>query len=110
MTKQYSDKESWVEEFGMPVTVFLESFDKPAVEYLVPFEKVTEIMKEVGFDLQDTKLFNEQYTAQTKFILTKEEQTFSFLNRSFVFKRSSKPKKEEHGDYFTLFYSKIYAF
>ena len=95
MTKQYSDKETWVEEFGMPVTVFLESFDKPAVEYLVPFEKVTEIMNEVGFELQDTKLFNEQYTAQTKFILTKEEQTFSFLNRSFVFKRSSKPKVEE---------------
>ena len=95
MTKEYSDKETWVEEFGMPVNVFLESFDKPATEYLVPFEKVVEIMKEVGFDLQETKLFDEYYSNQSKFILTKEEQTFSFLNRSFIFKRSSKPKKEE---------------
>jgi ribA/ribD-fused uncharacterized protein len=94
-TKEYSDKDTWVEEFGMPLKVFLESFDKPAIEYLVPFDKVTEIMKEVGFELQDTKLFNEHYTAQNKFILTKEEQTFSFLNRSFVFKRVSKPIIEE---------------
>jgi len=100
-TKEYSDKESWVEEFGMPIKVSLESFDKPAIEYLVPFDKVVEIMKEVGFELYETKLFSEHYTGQTKIILTKEEQTFSFLNRSFVFKRASKtkqpaePEKEE---------------
>lgn len=89
-TKEYHDKESWTEEFGLPVKVLLESFDKPAVEYLVPFEKVTEIMKEYGFELVESKLFSEIYSAQRKVTLTKEQQVFSFLNRTFVFKRNTK--------------------
>ena len=94
-TKEYQDKESWTEEFGMPVKVFLESFDKPAIEYLVPFEKVTEIMKEYGFELVESKLFSELYSGQTKISLTKDQQTFSFLNRSFVFKRNTKVEEPE---------------
>jgi hypothetical protein len=94
-TKEYQDRESWTEEFGMPVKVSLESFDKPAVEYLVPFEKVVDIMKEYGFDLVESKMFSEIYSAQTKLTLTKEQQTFSFLNRSFVFKRNTAVKEPE---------------
>jgi ribA/ribD-fused uncharacterized protein len=75
--------------------VFLESFDKPAIEYLVPFEKVTSILEEHGWELVDTKLFSELYASQTGITLTQEQQAFSFLNRTFVFKRSSKKIKKE---------------
>jgi ribA/ribD-fused uncharacterized protein len=94
-TKEYDDRETWSEEFGMPVKVFLESFDKPAIEYLVPFEKVTSILEEHGWELVDTKLFSELYASQTGITLTQEQQAFSFLNRTFVFKRSSKKIKKE---------------
>ena len=94
-TKEYDDRETWTEEFGMPVKVYLESFDKPAIEYLVPFEKVTTILEEHGWELVETKLFSELYAAQTGITLTQEQQTFSFLNRTFVFKRSSSHKKED---------------
>lgn len=94
-TKEYDDRETWTEEFGMPVKVYLESFDKPAIEYLVPFEKVTTVLEEHGWELVETKLFSELYAAQTGITLTQEQQTFSFLNRTFVFKRSSSHKKED---------------
>lgn len=94
-SKQYDDRETWTEEFGMPVKVFLESFEKPAVEYLVPFEKVTQILEEYGWELVDSKLFKELYAQQTGITLTAEQQQFSFLNRTFVFKRST---KKTHND------------
>ena len=94
ITKQYEDKESWVEEFGMPVRVFLESFDKPEVEYLVPFERVKEIMREVGYQLEESRMFSELYQRQNGITLTQEQQVFSFLNRTFVFKRTSVPEPE----------------
>ena len=96
-TKEYEDKESWNEEFGMGIKVFLESFDRPALEYLVPFEKITDILKEFDYELVDTKMFNELYAQQTNIILNQQQQTFSFLNRTFIFKKSKKsePSKEE---------------
>jgi ribA/ribD-fused uncharacterized protein len=93
-SKEYDDKQTWVEEFGMPIKVSLESFDKPTKEYLVPFGKVTEIMKEHGFNLKESDMFSELYTRQTKFILTPEQQTYSFLNRTFVFVRGEKKEEE----------------
>ena len=92
-TKQYKDKDTWSEEFGMPVKVMLESFVKPEIEYLVPFGKVTEIMEEMGFELAESKLFDEIYDGQTKNTLNEMEREFSFLNRMFAFKRV-KPYKE----------------
>jgi ribA/ribD-fused uncharacterized protein len=95
MTKEYMDKDTWTEEFGMPIKVFLESFDKPEIEYLVPFAKVTEILAEHGYELVDSKMFNEIYGQQTNLVLTPEQQTFSFLNRTFSFKKVKKAKTEE---------------
>jgi len=94
--KEYDDGETWVEQFGMGIKVSMESFDKPAREFLVPFGKVTEIFKEFGFDLKESVLFSELYTRQQK-VLTPEQQTFSFLNRTFIFKRGTKVEevKEE---------------
>jgi ribA/ribD-fused uncharacterized protein len=96
-SKKYDDRETWVEEFGMPVMVYLESFDKPAIEYLVPFEKVTTILEEYGYILSETKLFSEIYSNQTNIVLTSQQQEFSFLNRTFVFKKTKvkKSKKED---------------
>ena len=94
-TKEYDDRETWTEEFSMPVNVYLESFDKPAIEYLVPFEKVTTILEEYGWDLVESKLFSELYASQNGITLTQEQQAFSFLNRTFVFKRSSKKVEKE---------------
>jgi ribA/ribD-fused uncharacterized protein len=92
-TKLYEDKESWSEEFGMGIRVAMESFDKPQKEFLVPFGKVREIMKEYGFDLKESVLFSELYTRQSKLNLTAEQQSFSFLNRTFAFVRGEKVKE-----------------
>jgi ribA/ribD-fused uncharacterized protein len=86
-TKQYDDQESWNEQFGMGVRVYLESFDKPALEYLVPFEKVIDIMKEFNYELVETKMFGELYAQQSNITLSQEQQLFSFLNRTFSFKK-----------------------
>ena len=94
ITKQYEDKENWAEEFGMPIRVFLESFDKPEVEYLVPFDRVCEIMREVGYELQESRMFSELYQNQSGIALTQEQQVFSFLNRTFVFRKLKKSEME----------------
>jgi len=92
-TKLYEDRESWTEEFGLGIKVFLESFEKPAVEYLVPFGKVVEIFGEYGFSLQESNMFSELYEKQTNISLTHEQQTYTFMNRTFIFKRTGKKKE-----------------
>ena len=100
MTKRYEDEGTWKEDFGQQIDVLLESTVKPAPEFLVPFEKVQEILREEGFELEDTKSFSEIYSGQTTLTLERGEQDFSFLYRTFVFKRAapaaaSKPVEEE---------------
>jgi ribA/ribD-fused uncharacterized protein len=89
--KQYEDRESWVNEFGMAISVSMESFETTK-EYLVPFDKIVQIFEEEGFTLHESTLFSEIYASQ-KESLSQELQNFSFLNRTFVFKRGN--KKEE---------------
>jgi ribA/ribD-fused uncharacterized protein len=91
--KEYEDRESWTDEFGMAIQVSMESFETNK-EYLVPFDRVVEMFKEEGFDLKESTLFSDIYPTQ-KITLTPDQQTFSFLNRTFVFVRGEKPKKEE---------------
>ncbi len=93
-TKQYADGDGWTEEFGKSILVKLESFERPTKEYLVPFGKVTEILKENGFELVRTAMFSEEYASQTEFVLAGDVQTFSFLHRGFVFKRVPKAVEE----------------
>ena len=97
MTKQYADGEGWTEEFGKAIMVKLESFERPTKEFLVPFGRVTEILKENGFELVGSNTFSDEYASQTEFVLSGDIQTFSFLHRTFVFKRVEvvKPKEEE---------------
>ena len=93
--KDYADGDSWTEEFGKQITVKLESFERPVQEYLVPWGKVVEILKENGYELLATTMFGDAYANQTKFTFESEHQAFSFLHRSFAFKRVELPKKKE---------------
>jgi hypothetical protein len=43
----------------MGIQVLLESFEVPSKEFLVPFEKVTEILGESGFSLIRSDMFKE---------------------------------------------------
>jgi ribA/ribD-fused uncharacterized protein len=97
-TKDYADGEGWTEDFGKAIMVKLESFERPTKEYLVPFGKVTEILKENGFELLGSTTFEDEYASQTDYVLTGDIQAFSFLHRAFVFKRvaeAPKPEPEE---------------
>jgi len=87
-TKDYSDGEGWKSEFGMKIRVLLESFENAVAEYLVPFEKVVEMMGAAGFQLVHSELFSELYYQQTDVRLQANQRDFSFLHRSFVFRRS----------------------
>jgi ribA/ribD-fused uncharacterized protein len=73
--------------------VELESFEKPQKEYLVPFGKVVEMMREVGYELVETMMFADHYARQNNITLTQEHQAFSFLHRSFVFRRTKEEAK-----------------
>ena len=95
ITKKYTDEGEWKEEFGQQVDVLLESIVKPTPEFLVPFESVERIMKNAGFELIDSKMFGEIYTAQNRVILDQSEQDFSFLYRTFAFKRVGRAKTDE---------------
>ena len=94
--KQYSETGNWDTDqaFGMGVSVLLESFEVPQVEYLVPFDKVVDILAEHGFELVESKLFSELYDSQRKIVLTDEQKLFSFLNRSFIFRRTEVEEPE----------------
>lgn len=97
MNKEYADGSGWTEEFGKAIMVKLESFERPVKEYLVPFGRVTEILKENGYELVNTTMMTDHYAQQRDFTLTGEYQTFSFLHRSFIFKRiavAPKPVEE----------------
>jgi ribA/ribD-fused uncharacterized protein len=96
-SKDYMETGSWEADqaFGMKVNVLLESFEKPQTEFLVPFEKVIEIMNEHGFDLVESKSFRELYGEQRRITLTDDQKSFSFLNRAFVFRRREEVEEEE---------------
>ena len=95
MSKQYTDEGVWKEEFGQTISVLLESMVKPATEFLVPFERVQEILTEEGFELVESQSFADIYTSQTAITLDRAEQDFSFLYRTFAFRRISNPIVKE---------------
>ena len=93
--KKYTDEGDWKEEFGQAIDVTLESTDKTMTEYLVPFTKITELMNEAGFDLLESKPFHDLYVGQTGIALDQSQQDYSFLHRTFAFKRRGDIKEEE---------------
>jgi ribA/ribD-fused uncharacterized protein len=95
ITKKFNDEGEWKEEFGQEIDVLLETIVKPIPEYLVPFQKVQEILTEAGFEILENKSFADIYTEQTKFVFGKPEQDFSFLYKTFAFRRVSIPQPAE---------------
>ena len=95
ITKRYEDTGEWKEEFGQKVEVLLESIVKPTPEYLVPFQACSDILAEAGFELVETKSFGEIYTTQSAVRLEQPEQDFSFLYRTFVFRRNEMPALQD---------------
>lgn len=93
--KGYTDEGLWKEEFGQKIDVLLESMVKPATEFLVPFARIEEILTEEGFELIESKSFADIYTEQTAVTLDRSEQDFSFLYRTFAFRRVSDPLGEK---------------
>jgi hypothetical protein len=91
--KEYDDGQGWTEDFGKAVSVHLESFEQPQKEYLVPFEKMTEVLKKHGYNLVGSTMFADHYAEQNNILLTQEHQAFSFLHRSFIFERVETPKE-----------------
>jgi ribA/ribD-fused uncharacterized protein len=88
--KDYADGDGWTEDFGKQITVKLESFERPVQESLVPWGKVVDILKENGYELIQTTMFSDAYANQSRFTFDKDYQSFSFLHRSFAFKRVAK--------------------
>ena len=100
ITKEYADGDGWSNDFGHSITVRLESFEKPQKEYLVPFDKITTILTEEGFELVQTEMFDDTSLAKMA-NLEKDQKAFSSLHRLFAFKRGEKPRpvvKEEDDD------------
>jgi ribA/ribD-fused uncharacterized protein len=52
-------------------------------------------MKEVNYELQESKMFSELYQNQNGITLTQEQQVFSFLNRTFVFRKLKRSEREQ---------------
>jgi hypothetical protein len=93
--KDYADGEGWTEDFGRAIKVKLESFERPVTEYLVPFQKVTEILKEFGLRLVSSDLFKDLYSKQSKVLLKDDHLKFSSVHRTFVFMRDEKVAEEK---------------
>lgn len=84
--------------FGNEVTVEINDtvLTKPTTEYIVDFEMFKKLMKEHGYDLIESNMFGDIYkqlsgggrTSQQRNELNEINKTVSFLNRTFVFKRT----------------------
>jgi mRNA (guanine-N7-)-methyltransferase len=74
-------------EFGNEVTVQINDtvLSIPTTEYIVDFQMFKKLMKEHGYDLIESNMFK---TINNPFILKDIEKSVSFLNRTFVFKRT----------------------
>jgi len=103
ITKQY-DEDAIPEGdagFGLPIDVEFISIGTSHREYLVPFALLTKKMADLGCELLDEKesisllnmktstaLFSATYPSE-KYTMNEAVKQFSFLNRWFIFKRTS---------------------
>jgi mRNA (guanine-N7-)-methyltransferase len=77
--------------FGRKLDVFLKNtqyFSKPYTEYKVDIQFLKEKLKKCGWNITYEKSFEDWYKGQTKFVLSQEEQDFSFYNTSLVFTKA----------------------
>ena len=107
ITKRYSVEEIPLQDegFGLPVDVEFISIGSSHREYLVPFQLLVAKMKTIGLELlkpdqlreigltRSTALFDESFKMAgktgKKFVMGEAVKQFSFMNRWFMFKRTS---------------------
>lgn len=79
--------------FGNKLSVYLNEtvLDEPMDEYVVYFDLFVKEMRRRGYELVESKLFNEE--DYSRYGLNDLERRISFLNRSFVFKRTESVEK-----------------
>ena len=78
--------------YNLPIDVYIQSINMNITEYLVNFDILQEKLKKVNIVMQETVLFKDIYTSQSKkgkIKLSNDEQTLSFLNRYFICKKVS---------------------
>jgi len=81
-------------ECGKAIDVFVGTIGKPAREYLVSIRTLEARLKGAGFTLEATELFKDAYAraGASKTLpapLSPEEKAFSFLSRSFAFRKAA---------------------
>ena len=86
--------------FGNKISVYLKDtvLDVPMDEYIVDFDKFVDVMKMRGYELIETKMFNE-LNLDGKNRLNNVELSVSNLNRFFVFKRNSNVICKKESEY-----------
>jgi len=83
--------------FGNKLSVYINGtvLDKPMDEYIVDFDMFVELMKNNGFELIETSMFETLYQSYLKNPRNKTlngvQKQVSFLNRTFVFRRERGP-------------------
>jgi hypothetical protein len=84
--------------FGNKIGVYLKDtvLDKPMDEYVVYFDKFVNIMKSRGYELIESKMFNE---LDENSRLNSIEKGVSYLNRFFVFKRTFNALCKQESNY-----------
>jgi SAM-dependent methyltransferase len=80
--------------FGNEAKVYLNEtiLNEPTTEYIVNFDSFVKLMKMRGFELVESHLFKDLYN--DKFRLDSISKQVSFLNRTFVFKKTLLCKSE----------------
>lgn len=78
--------------FGNKIEVFMNEtvLDEPTDEFLVDFDQLVEVFANEGLILEETSMFDAGYStwkAEYGDDLSATQQSISFLNRSFVFRR-----------------------
>jgi mRNA (guanine-N7-)-methyltransferase len=87
--------------FGNKISVYLKDtvLDEPMDEYVVYFDKFVSLMKERGYELVESKMFKDLDEKSKMNII---EKSVSYLNRYFVFKRTSKGLCKQESNYLTV--------
>lgn len=74
--------------YGNEIEVYLNDtvLNEPTIEYVVDFKEFTNLMKSRGYDLVESNMFKELHTNKNE--LSELSKQISFLNRTFVFKKT----------------------
>ena len=79
-------------DMGKAIDVYIVTIGKPIVEYLVSFKTLKTRMERAGFELVASEMFEEVHARMKADPLSPVEKAYSFLNRTFAFKKVANSK------------------